>query len=137
GAVGLLALGLGGGLPGFGSHPVGTIALLMLGSTVLLALIPNITGFLSLAIPIAMSVGRESGVNPIVCALVVMMTGDAVLYYPVQSASALVIHQRGHVTGGEILRFGLWMTLVAYVTILLVALPYWSAVGEPLAAGRR
>jgi hypothetical protein len=27
------------------------------------------------------------------------------------------------------------MTLVAYVTILLVALPYWSAIGHPLARG--
>lgn len=96
-------------------------------------MIPNISGFLALALPIAMSVGRESGVNPLVCALAVMMTGDAVLYYPVQSASALVIYERGHVTAGEVLRFGLWMTLVAYVTILGVALPWWAAVGQPLA----
>jgi anion transporter len=134
GAAAWLARGLVGGLPGLGGHPVGIIALLMLGATVLRALIPNITGFLSLAIPIAMSVGRESGVNPIVCALVVMMTGDAVLYYPVQSASALVIYQRGHVSAGEILRFGLWMTAVAYIAILLVALPYWALVGQPLRA---
>jgi hypothetical protein len=59
------------------------------------ALVPNIAGFLALGLPIAMSVGRETGVNPVICALVVMMTGDAVLYYPVQSASALVIYQRG------------------------------------------
>jgi len=137
GAAAWLARAFLGGSPRLGQHPLGTIVLLMLGATVLRAAIPNISGFLALALPIAMSVGREAGMNPLVCALVVMMTGDAVLYYPVQSASALVIHQRGHVTGGEILRFGLWMTLVAYVTILLVALPYWSAVGEPLAASRR
>jgi di/tricarboxylate transporter len=81
-----------------------------------------------------MSVGREAGVNPLVCALVVMMTGDAVIYYPAQSASALVIYQRGHVTSGEMLRFGLWMTRVGWVVILLVALPWWTLVGEPLAA---
>jgi anion transporter len=132
GAAGWLARGLVGGLPGLGGHAVGSIVLLMVGATLLRAVIPNITGFLSLALPIAMSVGREVGVNPLVCALVVMMTGDAVLYYPVQSASALVIYERGHVTGGEILRFGLWMTAVAYVAILLVALPYWALLGEPL-----
>ena len=104
----------------------------MVGATLLRAVIPNISGFLALALPIAMSVGREVGLNPLVCALVVMMTGDAVLYYPVQSASALVIHERGHVSGGEILRFGLWMTAVAYVAILFVALPYWGLMGEPL-----
>jgi anion transporter len=132
GAASWLARDLLGGLPGLGGHPLATIVLLMLGATVLRAVIPNISGFLALALPIAMSVGRETGVNPLVCALVVMMTGDAVLYYPVQSASAIVIHERGHVGAGEILRFGLWMTLVAYATILLVALPYWSAIGVRL-----
>jgi anion transporter len=134
GAAAWLARGLVGGLPGLGGHALGSIALLMLGATVVRALIPNIAGFLALSLPIAMSVGRETGLNPLVCALVVMMTGDAVLYYPVQSGSALVIYQRGHVSAGEMLRFGLWMTLVAYVAILLVALPYWSLLGEPLSA---
>lgn len=134
GAAAWLARGLVGGLPGLlGGRPLGTIVLLMLGATLLRAVIPNISGFLALALPIAMSVGREAGVNPLVCALVVMITGDAVLYYPVQSGSALVIYERGHVSAGEVARFGLWMTLVAYATILLVALPWWSLVGEALA----
>jgi len=94
--------------------------------------VPNISGFLALALPIAMSVGREAGLNPLVCALVVMMTGDAVIYYPAQSASALVIYERGHVSAGDILRFGLWMTLVGWVAIVGVALPWWTRVGQPL-----
>ena len=104
----------------------------MLGATLLRALVPNISGFLALALPIAMSVGREAGLNPLVCALVVMMTGDAVVYYPAQSSSALVIYERGHVSAGEMLRFGLWMTLVGWVAILVVALPWWGFVGQPL-----
>jgi anion transporter len=134
GAAEWLARGLVGALPGRGGHPVLTIVGLMVGATALRAVIPNISGFLALAIPVAMSVGREAGVNPLVCALVVMMTGDAVLYYPAQSASSLVITERGHVTAAEVGRFGVWMTLVAYLAILLVALPYWSFVGQPLAA---
>jgi sodium-dependent dicarboxylate transporter 2/3/5 len=132
GAAAWLARGLVGSLPGLGGHPLGSIVLLMLGATAVRALIPNISGFLALSLPIAMSVGRETGLNPLVCALVVMITGDAVLYYPVQSGSALIIYQRGHVSAGEILRFGLWMTAVAYVAILLVALPYWNLLGETL-----
>jgi anion transporter len=122
-----------GSLPVLGNHPLVSVALFMLGATILRALVPNITGFLALAIPVAMSAAREAGLNPLVCALVVMMTGDAVLYYPAQSASALVVYQRGHVSAPEIARFGLWMTLVAYVAILCVALPYWRLLGEPLA----
>jgi sodium-dependent dicarboxylate transporter 2/3/5 len=121
-----------GGLPGLSRSAVGTVVFLMLGATLLRALVPNISGFLALALPIAMSVGREAGLNPVVCALVVMMTGDAVIYYPAQSSSALVIYERGHVTAGEIFRFGVWMTLLGWAAILAVALPWWSLVGEPL-----
>jgi len=134
GAASWLARGLVGSLPGVGGQGLATVVLLMLGATALRALIPNISGFLALALPVAMSVGREAGVNPLVCALVVMLTGDAVLYYPAQSASALVIYERGHVTAGEVAWFGVWMTLVAYVTILFVALPYWTLIGEGLTA---
>jgi len=121
-----------GGLPAFGDSALAVIVLLMLGATLLRALVPNISGFLALALPIAMSVGREAGLNPLVCALLVMMTGDAVVYYPAQSSSALVIYERGHVSAGEMLRFGIWMTLVGWIAILFVALPWWALVGEPL-----
>ena len=134
GAAPWLGRVLVGGLPALGGSPLGTLVLLMLGATALRALIPNISGFLALALPIGMSVGREAGLNSLVCALVVMMTGDAVIYYPAQSASALVIYERGHVSAGEFLRFGLWMTLVGWIAILGVALPWWSAIGEPLRA---
>ncbi|HEU4370894.1 MAG TPA: SLC13 family permease [Methylomirabilota bacterium] len=134
GAAGWLARRLVVGLPALGDRPLATVVLLMLGATALRALVPNISGFLALALPLAMSVGREAGLNPLVCALVVMMTGDAVVYYPAQSSSALVIYERGHVSAGEILKFGLWMTLVGWVAILAVALPWWALVGEPLAS---
>ena len=132
GAAAWLGRLLVGGLPALGGSPLGTIVLLMLGATALRAIVPNISGFLALALPIAMSIGREAGLNPLVCALVVMMTGDAVIYYPAQSASAIVIYERGHVSAGEFLRFGLWMTLVGWIAILAVALPWWRVVGEPL-----
>jgi di/tricarboxylate transporter len=121
-----------GGLPAFGDSALAVVVLLMLGATLLRVIVPNISGFLALALPIAMSVGREAGVNPLVCALVVMMTGDAVVYYPAQSSSALVIYERGHVSAAEMLKFGLWMTVVGWVAILVVALPWWALVGQPL-----
>src|SRR2546427_8688701 len=98
-----------GGLPALGEGALGVVILLMLGATLLRVVVPNISGFLALALPIAMSVGREAGINPLVCALVVMITGDAVVYYPAQSSSALVIYEyeRGHVSAGEVLRLGL------------------------------
>jgi anion transporter len=118
--------------PAFTQHPLLLIVALLLVTAPVRLLIPNITGFLALTIPIAMSIGQTAGLNPIICGLVVMIAGDAVLYYPAQSASSLVVYERGHLTAPEIFRFGVWMTLVAYIVVLTVALPYWAMVGEPL-----
>ena len=66
------------------------------------------------------------------CGLAVTIAGDAVLYYPAQSASSPVVYQRGHLTAPEIFRFGVWMTLLAALVVLTLALPYWMAIGVPL-----
>ena len=119
-------------MPQFRGEPVLVIAILLVASVPVRLLIPNISGFLATTIPIAMSIGAATGVNPLICGLAVMMAGDAVLYYPAQSASSLAVYERGHLSAPEIFRFGVWMTLVAFVVVLAVALPYWGAVGEPL-----
>jgi di/tricarboxylate transporter len=92
-------------------------------------LIPNITGFLATTIPIAMAIGIATDVNPTVCALAVMIGGDAVLYYPAQSVSSLVVYERGYLSAPDIFKFGVWMTLIAIAVVLIVAIPYWVAVG--------
>ncbi|OHE22438.1 MAG: hypothetical protein A2Z43_03555, partial [Syntrophobacterales bacterium RBG_19FT_COMBO_59_10] len=120
------------GAPVFSQEPLLVPVLLLLVAAPLRLLIPNIAGFLATTIPIAMAIGATTGVNPAVCGLVAMIAGDAVLYYPAQSASSLVVYERGHLTAGEIFRVGLWMTLAAYLVVILIALPYWAAVGEPL-----
>ena len=119
-------------LPGLRQQPVLMIVVLLVAAAPVRLLIPNITGFLGITIPLAMSMGTTTGINPVICGLVVMIAGDAVLYYPAQSASSLVVYERGHLSGADIFRFGVWMTLVAYLTVLLIALPYWALVGEPL-----
>jgi di/tricarboxylate transporter len=118
--------------PAFTQQPLLVVALLLVAAAPVRLLIPNISGFLAMTIPLAMSIGTATGLNPLLCGLVVMIAGDAVLYYPAQSASSLVVYERGHLTATEIFRFGLWMTLIAALVVLVVALPYWAAVGEPL-----
>ncbi|MCX5838186.1 MAG: SLC13 family permease [Deltaproteobacteria bacterium] len=120
------------GMPEFSQQPILVVVVLLLAAALLRLLIPNIAGFLATTIPIAMSIGAATGLNPVICGLSVMIAGDAVLYYPAQSASSLVVYERGHLTAAEIFRFGLWMTLAAYLVVLFVALPYWQAIGDPL-----
>jgi anion transporter len=132
GASGWIAALIAGAVPQFVDRPVLVIVILMAASVPVRVLIPNITGFLATTIPIAMSIGAATGVNPVVCGLAVMIAGDAVLYYPAQSASSLAVYERGYLTAGEIFRFGAIMTLAAFFVVVMVALPYWAAVGEPL-----
>ena len=82
---------------------VAVIAVLLLVSAPVRLMIPNISGFLATTIPIAMSIGATTGVNPVICGLAVMIAGDAVLYYPAQSASSQVVYERGHLTAFEAL----------------------------------
>jgi sodium-dependent dicarboxylate transporter 2/3/5 len=119
-------------VPAFQSQPYYVVATLMIASVPVRLLIPNITGFLATTIPIAMAIGTATGVNPMICGLAVMISGDAVLYYPAQSVSSLAVYERGYLSAPEIFKFGVWMTLIAFVVVLVVALPYWSAVGVPL-----
>ena len=120
------------GVPQFREQPVMVVAVLMAAAVPVRLLIPNITGFLAATIPIAMSIGTATGVNPMICGLAVMIGGDAVLYYPAQSASSLAVYERGYLSAPEIFRFGVWMTLIAFFVVLCVALPYWNAIGESL-----
>lgn len=119
-------------VPAFQNEPLYVVATLMIASVPVRLLIPNITGFLATTIPIAMAIGTATGVNPMICGLAVMIGGDAVLYYPAQSVSSLAVYERGYLSAPAIFMFGVWMTLIAIAVVLLVALPYWAAVGVPL-----
>jgi sodium-dependent dicarboxylate transporter 2/3/5 len=132
GASDWLAGGVVGAAHGVAASPVMVVAVLLLASSVVRLMIPNITGFLATTIPVAMSVGTAAGLNPVLCGLIVTIAGDAVLYYPAQSASSLVVYERGHLGAGEIFRFGLLMTALGAMVVLAVALPYWTLIGEPL-----
>jgi hypothetical protein len=111
---------------------VAVVTMLLVAAALARLLIPNITGFLAATIPVAMSVGALAGLDPLVCGLAVTIAGDAVLFYPAQSASSLVVYQRGHLSAGEIFRFGLVMTALAAAVVLAVALPpRLGATGTP------
>jgi sodium-dependent dicarboxylate transporter 2/3/5 len=124
------------GIPGFSEKPYVAISMMLLCSAPIRLLIPNITGFLSITIPIAMSIGSTMGFNPVLSGLMVMIVGDAVLYYPAQSASSLVVYERGFLSAAEIFRFGVLMTLIAILIVMFVAIPYWSWIGDPLILNR-
>ena len=101
-------------------------------AAVVRAMLPNIAGYLALAIPVAMAAGASLGLNPLVCGMAIVVIGDTPVYYPAGSTSGVFIFQRAAVKASEVIRFGLIMTVVAIGVVFLLALPYWRLVGEPL-----
>ena len=93
---------------------------------------PNIAGYLAFIIPVAMSTGASLGLNPMLCGLAVVIVGDSVVFYPAAAAGSVFIYQRAEISGPEVLRTGIIMTLVAVAVLFAIALPYWNAIGESL-----
>ena len=112
--------------------PIAVLLAMMVASTGIRLVIPNIVGYLALVIPVSMSLAATLGLNPLVCGLAVLVVGDATLFYPAAGSAAIIAFARGTVGGVEIFRFGLLMNLVSYAVVAAVAVPWWSMVGEPL-----
>ena len=121
-----------GGVEAFENSPHLLLFAIAAGASAVRVVMPNITGYLAFTIPVAMSTGISLGLNPLVCGLAVVVVGDSVVYYPASSASSVFIFQRAEITGPEVFRFGVLMTLVAMVVLFAVAVPYWGLVGQSL-----
>ena len=133
GAAAWFSGSLVGWIGGLSSNPWSFLLALCCCAAIVRAMLPNIAGYLALVIPVAMAAGEAVGLNPLVCGLAVVLVGDTPVYYPAGATSGVFIYQRAAVKATEVLRFGLIMTAVAIGTLFLLAVPYWSLVGEPLA----
>ena len=133
GAAGWLADGLRlGALPLAGRPPL-LAAGLVVACLLLRAVLPNITAYLTLLIPIAMELAPDLGLNPLVCAMLVTVAGDSVLFYAAQASSSQIVAERGHLAPGAVSRLALVMSSLVVFVLLLLALPYWASLGQPIA----
>ena len=121
-----------GGAARFQEHPLLVLLTLCGCFSVARVLLPNITGYLALVVPVAMASGASLGLNPLVCGMVAVVVGDSVVYYSAGGTSAVFVFQRANITNPEIFRFGVAMTLVATAVVFALAIPYWGLVGQPL-----
>ena len=107
------------------------VSMIIAGAVVHLA-ITNLAACAALLIPIAMTIAHGVGVNPIVCALIMTMVINTVIFYPVQTASNLIAYESGFFGAMDVGRLGLIMLGFTILVSLCVAIPYWSFVGLPL-----
>lgn len=119
-------------LQSFGESTFLLVGLLIAVALVTRILLSSIAAYLTVLIPIVMALASAVGLNPLVVGLLVTLVGDSVLYYAAQSSSSLMPFQYGYLTSWDVLRLGLIMTVVTIGVALLIALPYWAWLGQPL-----
>ena len=98
--------------------------------------ITNLAACLALLLPIVTTTTAAAGLNPLAIGLIVTVVVDAVILYPVQTATNLIAYQTGYFTTADVRRFGFVMLGLTLVVILGVAIPYWKLIGLLLVATR-
>jgi di/tricarboxylate transporter len=106
--------------------------LLAVGLVVAVALvhlaITSLAACIALVIPVAATMAQRASLDPIVCGLIVTIVIDAVILYPVQTATNLIAYEAGYFDAADVRRFGLAMLGLTAVVVLLT-IPYWGWLG--------
>ena len=109
--------------------------LLVIGLILAVALIhlaiTNLAACIALLIPVAATIAERAALNPIVCGLIVTIVVDAVILYPIQTATNLLAYETGYYGAADVRRLGIGMLVLTTVVILLT-IPYWGLLGLPL-----
>ena len=120
-------------LSGLAAGPLVLIASLIAGTVLVHLAITNLAACVALLLPINATIAASAGVNPLVTGLIITMVVDAVILYPVQTASNLMAYESGYFGRADVRNLGLGMLMLTTLVALLV-LPYWALLGLPLAS---
>lgn len=94
--------------------------------------IANMSACIALMIPVTTTLAVALRMNPIVFGLIVGIIVDAIILYPVQTATNLFAYETGLIDAQGGLKIGLGLRVLASLVILFIALPWWSHMGLPL-----
>jgi solute carrier family 13 (sodium-dependent dicarboxylate transporter), member 2/3/5 len=131
GAAGWIGHEVVGGLAGATGQPHMLIVGLITAVVIVHLAITNLAACIALLLPITSTIAAQAGLNPVVCGLVVTITVDAVILYPVQTASNLLAYESGYFSSTDVRRLGFGM-LALTIAVVLLAIPYWNLAGMPL-----
>lgn len=112
--------------------PLVLVASLILGTALVHLAITNLAACVALLLPINATIAESAGLNPLVTGLIITIVVDAVILYPVQTASNLMAYESGYFDRSDVRNLGLGMLALTILVALLV-LPYWALLGLPLA----
>jgi anion transporter len=120
-------------LAGLANQPTALIIGLVAAVAVIHLAITNLAACIALLIPVAATMAERAALNPIVCGLIVTVVVDAVILYPVQTATNLLAYETGYYSAADVRRLGIGMLLLTIIVILLT-IRYWSMLSLPLTA---
>ncbi len=83
--------------------------------------VTNIAACLALLVPIVATLAQALGLHV-----------DAVIFYPVQTATSLIVYEAGGFTPREVFLLGWVMLALTASVVVFVAIPYWSWWGVSL-----
>ena len=121
-----------GSVTGLQDNPTMVLLFMSFGFAIVRFFMPNGAGYFALMIPIVMASGQMLGLNPLICGMAVVVVGDSVVYYAAGGTSAVFVFQNARISGPEIFKFAVIMTLVTICVLFAVAIPYWKLLGHIL-----
>jgi anion transporter len=118
-------------LAGLANEPLLLVVGLIAAVALIHLAITNLAACIALLIPVAATIAERAALNPIVCGLIVTIVVDAVILYPIQTATNLLAYETGYYGAADVRRLGIGMLLLTVVVILLT-IPYWGLLSLPL-----
>ena len=118
-------------LAGIENEPTLLVVGLVAAAAIIHLAITNFAACVALLIPVAATVAERAMLNPIVCGLIVTIVVNAVVLYPVQTATNLLAYEAGYYGAADVRRLGIGMLVLTTIVILLT-IPYWGLLGLPL-----
>jgi sodium-dependent dicarboxylate transporter 2/3/5 len=107
--------------------PFWVVVVLVIATTVLRLIFVNILGFLTIMIPLAITIGQNiSGLSPLVAAMAVFLAGVPGFFLITQSPVHLISYSYGYFTEKDIMRVGLPSAVSWVVIILCSVFFFWG-----------
>ena len=131
GAAAFISQAAVGHLAGLAAQPLLLVTGLIVAVALIHLAITNLAACIALLIPVAATIAARAALNPIVCGLIVTIVVDAVILYPIQTATNLLAYETGYYGAADVRRLGIGM-LALTVVVILGTIPYWGLLGLPL-----
>jgi anion transporter len=131
GAAAFLSQSVVAHVAGLADEPMLLVLGLIVAVAVIHLAITNLAACIALLIPVAATIAERAALNPVACGLIVTIVVDAVILYPIQTATNLLAYETGYYGATDVRRLGIGMLALTIIVVLLT-IPYWAWLGLPL-----